>query len=322
MKKIKCLQVLGLLLLTVAIVTGCGGGPNDDPPATNVIHFSMPSTYYSATDSSVTGAIPSGKTVKFYTLTAANHDELSNDTTGTATVKADHTFTATTGASDLQFALPEALLDQERYIYAVIIIDGTFDLDGKTKADLQSAVAAGDVIYGKTEDASGDTQSVTLTKDSTVANFEFVGLVTDPVSFINITMPSVYYDYTSDASSAASSSIPTGKTVKFYALTDFSGDTISADLISTATTGASTLQLELPDTLIGESRYIWAVVILNEDDFDLDGQTKDDLVNALENGSILYGKAVDSSATDTENILVPLTNGIITVPYFVFIGKI
>jgi hypothetical protein len=320
MKKIKSLQILGLLLLVVAVVTGCGGGSNDDPPATNVIHFSMPSIYFSPSNSSVHGEIPSGKTIKFYTLTAANYDELSNDSSGTATVKADHTFTATTGASDLQFALPVALLEQERYIFAVVIINGSFNLNGKTKADLQSAVAAGNIIYGKTVDASGNNQSVTLTKNGTVANFEFVGTVDTQSSFINITMPTIYYDYSSsDYSSATRSSIPTGKTVKFYTLTSTTVSMISADQTFTVTTGAATLQLILPDTLIDESRYIWAVVIL-KGDFDLQGKSKEDLVTALQNGSILYGKATDS-AISTESSLVTLTNGS-TVSHFVFIGKI
>jgi hypothetical protein len=161
MKKSKYLLVLGLLLLLVIVLTGCGGGSGGGNGDNSTIHFTMPSIYYTSKDYSSGDNIPSGKTVKFYTL---------KEIPGT-TINADYTFSGTTGNSDLTFKLPDFLINQTRYIYAIVILKGTFDLKGKTEKDLLDAINNNEILYGKTDDE----QPVSLTKGGTISNVIFFG---------------------------------------------------------------------------------------------------------------------------------------------------
>ncbi len=301
MKRIKYFGGLGLLILLVALLAGCGGGSgggggSDVDPAT-AIHFTMPSVYYSQDDIAIN--IPSGKTVKFYLLTKENYKKVNDDESGSVAIETDdNIFTKTTGSSDLQFTLPDSLDGQERYIYAVVILKGSFDLRGKTKEQLFTAVSSGDVLFGQAQDSDADgPKLVKLEKKGTVSPFIFNGITTES-AVINFTLPDVYYDY-ANPDSGASANIPSGRTVKFYAFSDTDTEPLDADYIFPATTTRSgNLQFELPDSLENQTCQISAVVILSGS-FELQGATQEQLVKAVKDKEVLYGK--------TEEVI--LTNG-------------
>jgi hypothetical protein len=169
MRKSKYFPVLGLLILLVAVLAGCGGGPGDNPS----IRFAMPSTYVVLPDQNSYAAISGNKKVKFYTL----KEQLSEDPD--YKINADYTFSGTTGGSYLQFSLPESLINQKRYIAAMVIVDenDTFDLQGKTKTDIENAVKEGVILFGMTASDSGANESVRLTKGSTISNLKFFGVM-------------------------------------------------------------------------------------------------------------------------------------------------
>jgi hypothetical protein len=311
MKKRSNLHILGLLFVLVVALAGCGGGGGGGNDNDDMATFKMPGVYYDYLNinSGYGASIPSGKSIKFYTLAS---------TSGT-TVNADHTFTGTTGSSSLKFTLPNDLIGQNRYIYAVVILSGSFDLQGKNKTEIQTAIESGQILFGKASISvpSMEDRSVSLTKGGTVGDFTFIGKIGNSSPLINFTMPSIYYTSQDYKTSAP---MPSNKTVKFYTLTDANVTTFNADHTFSGTTGSSTIQCELPSNLIGKERYIYAVVIL-KGSFELQGNTQEALENAYNNKDILFGKATESEFAHVFDVYpYTLSNGS-TIGNFIFIGK-
>lgn len=159
------------LLLSVMILAGCGAssGPAGDE-SSGSIKFMMPNIYYdySSMDFSSGSDIPSGKNVVFYTISDISGDVISADAT---------IYSGVTGSGEMRFTLPDSLVDQSRYIFAVVVLSGSFDLQGKSKTELQAAIVNGEILFGKLTDTppSGNSKTVTLTKGLTISDFTFIG---------------------------------------------------------------------------------------------------------------------------------------------------
>lgn len=306
MKKLIGFAIIPCLLLGI-ILGGCGGGsggPDGDSTPGNV-SFNMPDIYFNASEAlaytpggkqPTTYEMPgtSGWTVKFYAVTAANHLNALTDR-----FLPDFTFTGTTGSSNnFKFSLPKSLKNQQRYIYMMVTMKGSFDPVGKTMDTIyQDAILKGEVLFGPaTEFSTGMDKLITLSEDVSITNFHIIGQITGetPAGFISFQVPSIYHRVNNGETPA----IPAGKTIKFYTSTDIPGDddsTYNADIFNTGTTssGGSTLQFALPTDLVGQSKYIIAVVILGAD-LDLQGKTVAQARNAVLNGQVLLGVTQES----------------------------
>jgi hypothetical protein len=314
MRKRLNLHILELLLVLVVALAGCGGGGgggNDD--GNEMVTFKMPGEYYDYTnvESGLSTVIPSGRSIKFYTIKSKNESDL--------TITIDHTFSGTTGSSGLSFTLPNDLIGQDRFIYAIVNLNltGSFELKADTTIEkIKDAIESGQILFGKASISarSMEDKSVTLTKGGTVEDFTFIGKINPTAASITFKMPSQYYtsqDYSN------STDIPSGKTVVFYVLTDKNQETLDALSPFSRTTGGE-LNFILPNELIGQKRYIYAVVFRDKY-FKLTTQT--DLLEAYNNGQVLFGKATASeSAKVFDAYEYPLFNGC-TIGEFIFIGK-
>jgi hypothetical protein len=96
-------------------------------------------------------------------------------------LNADRIFTGTTGSGNIQRTLPGVLIGQERYFFAVVNINGSFDLQGKTKQQLAEAISRGDVLFGQSKDPviPENNKLYTLTNGITIGNFEFIDTIGD-----------------------------------------------------------------------------------------------------------------------------------------------
>jgi hypothetical protein len=319
-KIIKIIRILGLLVLLVAALAGCGGGGggSHQDSSANYVYFTMASTYeVSDKTSSAFYSIPSGAPITFYTVTEANFNEVMNDSTGTATCKPDYTFSGTTGNSTFKFKLPDTLKDQKRNIFAVITNGTTFDLNGKTKNEIINAMSS--VIWGNS------TGEVTLSNGSNIAlSFSSDANVTHGTALptIQFTMPVSYYDYTADLSGGTSGitskSIQSGREFKIYFHKSSGGTTFSGDLVYTDETdsasGSYSFTVPIPSSY-SSATSIWVDAIVTLDgSFDINGKTKDQLIQAIKDKKVLFGKAQDGG----DEITLPHST---TVP-FTFVGNV
>ena len=301
MKKFKYHNKFWVLFLLSVIFAGCGGGGGGggSNPNASSIYFAM-AVSYNIKDDSTPYTIPSEKAVKFYTFTEATYNKIKVDVE--AKIEADHVFTGTTGNSSLKFTLPDYLNNQKRYIYAVVDLNGSFDLRGKKTSELMEAFDSGNILFGKAVDVSGNDVLFTLTNGTTIGNFEFMGKTAgEKANLISFTMPK---------NSASGTPIPSGKTVIFYALKNTTAP-IDVEYSFKGTTGSSNIEFELPADLIGEEYRFWAVVNINGS-FDLQGATLELLLNAIKENEVLYGKSNDST-------LYTLSEGINYIGNFEFL---
>lgn len=295
----------GLLILFGVILAGCGGGGGGNgnlPPST--IQFWTSGMY---TDKVNGGeyAIPANAKVQFYTLTEATYNKVINET---AQIEADYVFTGTTGKDNI-FNLPDYLKNQERYIFAVVEIGNTsYDLKGKTIAEAKNDAANGEILFGQTK------SRVKLTSGGVISIGEFEGKGEgELVKIISFTMADTYIAGKSELP------IPTDKTVTFYCVTGSIGDTFSTDAyMFHGTTGSTKItKAILPAALVGQSCYFYAVVNLNGF-YDLRGKTISDVIEAIYDGKVLFGKSMDPVDPD-EMKMYSLRDGI-NIDNFVFYG--
>ena len=280
----KKLLVMCLGIFLVVSIIGCGGGGGGGPKS-GTIYFSIPSYYAGIEEKDNMYAIPSGKPVNFYTV-AENGD----------TINADNVFTGTTGQGVIKVTLPSSLKNQQRYIYASVSLNSSFDLRGKTQEKLLKAIMSGNLLFGKVVDSEGETAKVTLADGATIGNFEFMGKDSgEAINIINFRIPEDYIK--SDDSSA---SIPKNKEIQFYVLTkenyeSFDDGETKVEVLHTfkGITGRD-LSFKLPSTLKSEDeRAIVAIVVL-EGAFNLQGMNKNEFSNYLLNGHVLFGSPKDS----------------------------
>lgn len=127
--------------------------PNGD------ILFEMPNKSASGKD------IPSRKTVKFYALTSTDQP-----------LEVEHVFKGTTGSNIIKCELPGLMIDEEYYFFAVIILKGDFDLEGKSIKDLIDPVNEGQIMYGvaKEDGGEGETKLFLLEDGITIDGFVFM----------------------------------------------------------------------------------------------------------------------------------------------------
>ena len=283
-------------------------GPTPD----GVINFVMPKYCVTGTP------IPSGKPVKFYSVTEL--DEIIN---------ADHVFTGTTGDGGIiELTLPGWLIGQGRFFVAVVNLKGTFDLQGKSLAQVIDAVQNGVVLFGESNNLSSPDELYTLADGINIDNFEFKDAAALGGSKIVFTIPDKYKGPSSEegADDGGEFDIPVGKSVKFYAITEDAynsangGAAINGELIHEGTTGGSNIYTaELPDHLIDQERYFLALIILSETEtFDLRGMKVTELTTAMSEGKVLYGRHLRSEG---EIELLEIADTINEVDNFEFMGK-
>ena len=262
------------------------------------IYFTMPDTYLSG-DSPV--LIPDDKEVTFYCV-----DEQIGNTFSTNA----YMFHGTTGSTKITKAmLPEALVGQSCYFYAVVNLDGFYDLRGKTIDDVIEAIYNGKVLFGKSMDPidPDEMKMYSLRDGINIDNFVFHGPIPDGV--INFVMPE---------KCVSGTPIPPGKAVKFYALKSTEEEPLKADRVFTGTTGSGNIQCTLPGRLIDKDYYFFAVVNIRGS-FDLHGKTKQDLKGALSRGEVFFGQSKEPLGQN--NKLYTLTDGI-TIDNFEFIDRV
>lgn len=281
MKKIGVIRVFCLLIILCALLAGCGKktpstSPGGKKPSTpNSIQFLLPEDYYDP-DKGSYYSIPKGSKVYFYLLTEdVNPEEI---------IEANSTFTGTIDGSILKFTLPDSLKDQKCYIYAVVEIDGSYDLKGKTITQAMEDADAGKILFGSVLNETGNQASpVTLTNNGTIGGFMFIGKgVGKEQSSIFFVMPENYL------AGGTEHAIPANREVKFYSYTEFDDDTFKAEYIFSGTTGKERIRCTLPEELIGQTREFAAVIVL-EGSFNLDGQKLEDIEKAVIDGKILLG---------------------------------
>src|SRR5690554_4237000 len=116
--------------------------------------------------------------------------------------------------------------------------------------------------------------------------------------------------------------IPEEKEVRFYTLSqpDFD-ETFLADYYFTGKTGSDEIKCILPDSLKGQARYICAVIFLEDEDsedrFDPEEKSGQEIIEAIGEGKILLGFAVNP---DENPKLHTFAHGV-TIKDFIFIGK-
>lgn len=285
MSKFGYFQKFGLLILLSVVLIGCGGGGgggNDD----GTIYFAMQS-YYSNTNEDDLGMykIPSGKTVKFYTSSQTGADPFS----------ADHVFTGITGNGIIKATLPKSLINKQRYIYAVVDINGSFDPREKEVEVIIEAVKDGLILAGQAVNSDGDNAFVTLINGGTIGNFSLSGLPSGPAEdVICFKIPDVY-----TKPDSATAHIDKNLKVKFYVLTKENFDNFSEEGSTTefdaetnfegiTCIGPTTIICELPDGLRGPNHCIAAIIVINGD-FNLEGKTQEQVVSEIIAGNILSG---------------------------------
>ena len=310
MKKLGLNPVFRLLLIFITVVlfvcngAGCGkkSPPKSPPPKAptlNTIQFSIPEFYVGQEDETKY-RIPDGQRVDFYVVSDTTSEE--------SIIESLHTFTGTTGNEQFQFNIPDFLNNEEGCVFAVVDLTGTYELNGKTISEAQAAAADGEILFGQ---ATG----VVTFKNNQVVNFEFIGKGEGPsVSIISFTMPTSY------EAGDFEFNIPTGKQVIIYSIASApeSDGTIDADYTFSTPTRVDTFDRILPGELLGQDRYFLAIVIL-QDSFELQGKTGAQIMDAVENGTILFGQAKDPM-DENVNMLYSLYDGI-TIDNFKFVGK-
>jgi hypothetical protein len=257
-------------------------------PSVSMISFTMPSIYEAG---DFIYDIPPVKDVIIYSIASVPESD--------AKINADYTFSALTGVEEetTVCALPDELLDQNRYFFAVVILKDSFNLQGKTKAQIMDAIQKGTILFGQAKDLINDEiMSYSLYDGIEIDNFKFVGAPPDlPDGTITFSLPPSYETLTKDVKS-----IPKGKSVKFYALANTDAP-LKADEIFTDKTGSGKITRPLPSRLFGRDYYFFAIVNL-KDSFDLQNKNEDDVKDAIENGNILFGQAKDPMDEDVNKL--------------------
>lgn len=312
MKRIRSCQILVLVLLIIALLlTGCGKKktPSANTPPITIdpfdpeapqIHFVMPDTFEDAmTDEKL--EIPAGKFVRFYTL-----PENIDDEDDEVIYDADYTFTQMTmaGGGRITCNIPDFLLGQERYIFAIVVLQGNFDLKGKTVGEVKQAFLANKILYGTISDNNGEYKPFTLNDGATIGGFDFRGFTGDPSTIdpeepedpediitVTFELPS---KYSSSDDEPPSHNMPNDKPIDFY-LTEIEGDEDSPLDIDAVRIEAHippsrrSVTCKLPGKLEGIEWKIHALVHLQPTDLDLRGRTFSDIQPELGKGTILYG---------------------------------
>lgn len=263
--------------------------------------------YFTMADTYIAGEselpIPTDKAVTFYCVT----DDIGNTFSSNAVM-----FHGTTSSTNktIEARLPDTLEYRECYFYAVVNLDGFYDLRGKTMDDVIKAIYNGKMLFGQSMNPMdpNEKRKYTLKENIYIDNFVFHGPTPDGV--INFVMPE---------KCGSGTPIPPGKTVKFYALKSTEKEPLNADEVFTWTTGSNNIQCTLPGRLIGQDYYFFAVVNISGS-FDLQGKTKLALSNAVSRGEVFFGQSKEPPELNN-NKLYTLTNGI-TIDNFVFIDAV
>src|SRR5690606_17559577 len=144
-----------------------GKAAGDPTEPTHMINFIMPTTYLDQYERSC--SIPAGKEVKFYVF--LNELDPEDDP-----FYADHVFTGTTGGN-IQCKLPPFLVGQQGYFLAVVVLEGDFDLQGKSGEELEEPFIEGKILFGMSLEGSDEQELKlhTLTDGASIGNFEFFG---------------------------------------------------------------------------------------------------------------------------------------------------
>lgn len=257
--------------------------------ATYTITFIMPESYQGMDDNK-RYLIPEGKKVKFYALPDKAEP-----------ITAEHVFTGITGGN-ITCELPESLIYNPYYFYAVVVLEGDFDLQGKTEEEMTAALEAGEILFGKAAMADGE-ELYYLHHKISIRDFEFWGKgAGEPVTTFTIIMPAVYQgiqavdeDEIEDENEIELYPIPPGKKLKFYIPPEpQENEDEDEDFIFfpehtfTATTGPAKFEFELPSSLVGKERDIFAIVVL-VGDYDLKGKNEEEIYQAILEEKILFG---------------------------------
>lgn len=328
MKKLKFF-FFGLLILFGAIFAGCGGGgggpkgPGPDGPADAATQFILPGTYGNGQ------IINSDLTVKVYAIDPTVLMNACED--DNIPIKADLLFHGKTQSGGTKFAKQITdLNNQSRYIFAVIILDAEtysdFDLGTQTYGSLKKIteddkIAAGFVV----DSATHSPKPVILSRygGTTVEGFELSNIneaatnsqiaINDQI--VTFTFPSEYIKDKNNPPSVGSIIPGEIKSIKIYAVSETNNKNFSengaffnADWIySTTSISGFNVKCPLPSDLKGKQRYVYALIILNDDyaNFDLQRKTSKDLKNVTSAGKVLFGKIVNF---DGEDGPVPLTS--------------
>lgn len=301
MKKQKYLQIFGLLvLLSVIFLTGCGGGGGGGGSTTSTMTIKLP-VYYEGLDQEGSFAIPEGKEVRFYIVSKPDIGEIFLDLwrfqhgIDDDIFLADYYFAGKTGSGEeFEFVIPSSLKGKGRCIYAVIFLedeDGAdrFDPEEKSVHEIFQAAAEGKILFGFSENPDTRLPKIhPLIHGATINDFIFIGKAEgEPSHTIIFSLPPTY-----QGSDNKTYTVPKGKEVKFYAAATPAGDgAVIADHVFTGITGDSII-CEIPPHLLNQERYFYAVVNL-EGDFDLREKDKDEMMQAVEAGEILFGQAMD-----------------------------
>lgn len=321
MKKLRVYHVLVLILLvTTLLLTGCGK-KKSSPAQTAKIHFLMPRTYEDPRYENFYN-IPAGKAVKFYVFS-----EIPQSATESFPANADHIFTGTTraGGGEFTFDLPNSLLGKKRYIAAIVVLKGDYDLRGKTFKQLQEDVILSDINKLHILVAVPNKLNA-LTDGVTISELEFVGIgqgdpvpgpgeepgdPEDPENQIEVTinLPEVAYDL-ADKSRQTTMPIPANKPIDFYITTDEGeeGDPIDpeAKLVSayTPSTGRS-VTIKIAEDFEGKEVKIHALIQLEPVNKDLRGQTIAYIQDELAQRKVLYGTSQGKTDVITDGCTVP-----------------
>lgn len=264
------------------------------------IIFMMAATYKD--QGGFTYPIPEGKEVKFYAFS-----ELGEQFT------ADYVFTATTGEY-IECDLPPSLVGNDYYFFAVVVLEGDFDLEGKTEEEARAAVIDGKILFGKSINRPYDLNLKlhTLNPGVIIDNFDFFGPGVDGPSYnIKFNIPPTYQDEEGN-----NYPMPEGKEVKIYALAEVDENEPLEPVYVFKGPTLWPIECPLPESLIGERCYFYAIVEL-EETYELEGKTQQEIDQAVSEGKILFGRSWDPYL----GILIPyLLEYGITIDLFEFTG--
>lgn len=300
-------------MLITLFLTGCGKKKSN----ASEIHFVMPDTFKDvASDEEI--PIPAGKTVRFYSLLEFDQN---------TPLDYDYIFSRSTkdGGGKVTFKIPDSLLGKERYIIAIVILEGDYELRGKTYDDIKNDIINKKILWGQISEP----KKITLSDGVTISDFEFSGYtgssIEDPGEpgspgepgepeepeepeepgepgepgeekiTVKFKIPSVYNDQQSNTYP-----MPGGKPIAFY-LTPFEGeegdteDPIDPDAYvihsSTPSGGGGTVTCELPEEFDGQFLKIHILIDLQATGLDLRGKTFSEMVPYLAQGKVLYGNS-------------------------------
>ena len=248
-------------------------GNGEGHQSVSTISFTMP-TSYEAGDFEFN--IPTGKQVIIYSIASAPESD--------GTIDADYTFSTPTRVDSFDHILPDELLGQDRYFLAIVILQDSFELQGKDFKQIQDAVENGTILFGQAKDPIDDNsiKLYSLYDGIEIDNFKFVGKAPD------VSNPKITFRLPSTCVSGTP--IPNGKRVNIYTTGDLE-ETFISDHVFPGTTGAD-ITCDLPSKLIGEERDLYVVVIL-KGSFDPRGKPFAQLMNAVIEEEIMLGRVDD-----------------------------